>query len=340
MSHPDRADRPGKWHHVMNRGIARRTMFESERDIRFFLSRLARLVRDGLIEVHAFCILTTHFHMLVRSPRGELSLAMQRLQNEYSRWFNRSRRRDGPLYRSRFTSKPVDTLEYRYNLVRYIDANSVQAGLVEAPQLYPHGSASSYACERGPPWLARDWVEAQVKQASGRPDYDPGDYTGVFGGSVSPRLARLIEKRMALAHAAQDPLDDLLGAAPDQVRAWMRRKAKLADGTVVGMPVCDPDDVDGVVTEAKREHGDWTIRASRKSSNAWIQAHVALLRDLTGATWVDAARRSGVSTSAAWHSYAKHQRCLDSDESYAVRMGELASAALAHAPKVPAGREW
>jgi REP element-mobilizing transposase RayT len=315
-------------------------MFESEKDIRYFLSRLARLVREGLIEVHCFCIVTTHFHMLVRSPRGELSLVMQRLQNEFSRWFNRSRKRDGPLYRSRFTSKPVDTLEYRYNLVRYIDANPVQARLADAPQLYPHGSARSYARKAGPPWLTRDWVEAQVIAASARTHYEPADYARVFGGSVSPRLARLIEKRMALARTAKDPLDDLIGAAPDRVRDWMKWKANLADGTIVGMPVCDPDDVDEIVARAKGMHGNWTIRASRKSSNAWIQAHVALLRDLTGATWVDAARRSGVSTSAAWHSYAKHQHCLESDDAYGARMGELAATALGHAPRVPAGREW
>jgi REP element-mobilizing transposase RayT len=62
-----RYDIPGSWHHVMNRGIARRAVFESRADFRMFMSCMARAVRRGDIEIHAFCLMNTHFHMLVRS---------------------------------------------------------------------------------------------------------------------------------------------------------------------------------------------------------------------------------------------------------------------------------
>lgn len=116
MARLNRCDEPGSWHHVVNRGIAKRTLFEDREDIRYFLSRLAREVRRGRLEIHAYCVLTTHFHALVKSPRGELSEAMRRSQNEYSRFFNRRHRRDGTLVRGRFLSRPVDSLEYRYNV--------------------------------------------------------------------------------------------------------------------------------------------------------------------------------------------------------------------------------
>ncbi|MFT5478904.1 MAG: putative transposase, partial [Planctomycetota bacterium] len=67
----------------MNRGIARRSMFESRDDIRYFMACLARGVRRGQIEIHAWCVMTTHYHLLVYSPRGELSVAMGRAQNDY-----------------------------------------------------------------------------------------------------------------------------------------------------------------------------------------------------------------------------------------------------------------
>ena len=70
MARRPRLDCEGAWHHVMNRGIARRPIFEGRGDIRFFLSRVARAVRRGELEVHAYCVLPTHFHMLVRSPAG------------------------------------------------------------------------------------------------------------------------------------------------------------------------------------------------------------------------------------------------------------------------------
>lgn len=121
----------------MNLGLARRTSFETRADMRFFLACLASEVRASRLEIHAFCILTTHDHLLLRSPSGELSRVMQRVQNEYSRWFNRGRQRDGPLYRSRFLSKPVRSEHDRKLLVRYIDANPVTAGLVVRPEDYP-----------------------------------------------------------------------------------------------------------------------------------------------------------------------------------------------------------
>jgi len=133
MTRRPREDEPGSWHHVTNRALARRSFFETRADIRMFLSGIARAVRRGQIEVHAWCVLTTHFHLLVRSPKGELSAAMQRIQNQYVRYFNRRRQRDGSLVRGRFFSRHVDSFTYRRTLVRYIDANPVAAGLCRDP---------------------------------------------------------------------------------------------------------------------------------------------------------------------------------------------------------------
>ena len=98
MPRSHRQDEPGAWFHVMNRGLARRTTFPDRPSVRMFLSRLAWASRSGRIEVHSYCVLATHYHLLARSPRGELSEALGRAQNLYVRWFNRRARRDGPLF--------------------------------------------------------------------------------------------------------------------------------------------------------------------------------------------------------------------------------------------------
>ena len=108
MARKLRNDRPGAAFHVMNRGIARRTIFDSPADYRFFLACLARAVRRKEIEVLAYALLRTHFHLFVRSLGG-LSQAMQRIQLRHVRRFNRLHRRDGPLLRNRFRS----TLRHR-----------------------------------------------------------------------------------------------------------------------------------------------------------------------------------------------------------------------------------
>ena len=319
---------PGTWHHVMNRGIARRTLFETERDIRYFMSRVARAVRAGQIEVHAYCMLTTHFHMLVRSPSGRLAAAMQRIQNEYVRWFNRSRRRDGTLYRGRYCSRPVRTLAYRRLLVRYIDANPVGAGLVRDAREYPHGSARRYADADGPIWLERGWVESCVRAAGEIDRYLPEDYTRVFESRATPALERIVQRRLELPPDAEDPLDELLGAAPERVAAWMRLKAALADGTGVGLPICDAEDVLRVVKLARAERGEWSVRRSQKAVDAWPQVQVALTRDLCAATFAEAGSRVGVTESAACKLYRRHRECLLADEVYARRAAELGTMAV------------
>lgn len=75
-------DEPGSWHHVMNRGVARRTVFEHAADVRRFQMLLALEVRVRRIEVHAFAFLATHFHLLLRSVHGELSGCMRRIERE------------------------------------------------------------------------------------------------------------------------------------------------------------------------------------------------------------------------------------------------------------------
>lgn len=314
----------------MNRGIARRTLFENDRDIRTFLARLALRVRAGQLEIHAFCILTTHYHLLVRSPVGQIAEAIGEVQGDYSRWFNRTRKRDGPLFRGRFASKPVEDDRYRHQLVRYIDFNPVAAGLVATPGLYPHGSARFYAEQRGPAWLERSFVEAAVRRPDRVATYDPREYARTFGEPVSDRLARLIEKRLALTEIGADPLADLLDAANDRVLAWMRERAALADGMPVGVPVCDPEDVCTELARARALYGAWHVNPNRKRANAWNQIEIALLRDLCGLKWNVVAARTNASAITARRRYEHHDQCLRTDASYSARAAELAAACVRH----------
>jgi REP element-mobilizing transposase RayT len=166
----------------MLRALARRPLFEGTADVRDFLSGLARAARRGDIEVHAYAIVTTHAHLLLRSPRGVVSQAMQRMLSDYVRRFNRRRDRDGPLLRSRFRSKVVRSERYRVALVRYIDANVPDAHLQDAAAGLGLSSRVLYARRRGPAWLTRGFVEAAVSSRSGRA-YDPVDYDRAFGGT-------------------------------------------------------------------------------------------------------------------------------------------------------------
>lgn len=325
----------------MNRGIARRTLFENAADIRFFLSRLAKAVCRGDLEVHAYSILTTHFHLLVRSPRGRLSLVMKLAQNEYVRRFNRAHKRDGPLVRGRFTSKPVRTQAYQAVLVRYIDHNPVAARLADHPCVYPHGSAWHYARTKGPPWLARNWVEEHVRSALDLRQFEPSAYLRYAGAPLSDENARWIEARIAARTPrteTRDPLDDLLASAPPEVLGWMKRKARLADGTAVGLPLVAPTTSLDTISEWRERFGDWALPSGPKSVNGWRIAQVALLRDLSACSFAEIGNRMGISASHATRSYDRHRRFLD-EPAYAQRLAELTTRTLARGHEGTEGTE-
>lgn len=325
MARNPRLDQPGSWHHVINRGIARRSLFESDDDIRFFLACLARAVRRGQIEVHAWSILTTHFHLLVRSPVGELSSGMRRVQNAYVRRFNRGRRRDGPMVRGRFFSRLVSSDAYRAILVRYIDENPVKAGLAARPCEYPHGSAQAYSRPAGPPWLARGWVEDLISDLSGREDYDPARYAEALSTGLPDSTSRLVERRIRTPKVAHppDPLDHLVNATPETVLRWLRRKARLADGSRPGLPVADPYSVRHAVSARRRRSPKWEIRRKRKARCAWEVLEAGLLRDLTAATFTEIAVRIRRSLPTATRLCGEHVEFLRLEGAYAKVAAEV-----------------
>jgi REP element-mobilizing transposase RayT len=308
----------------MNRGIARRTLFEGREDIRFFLSRLARSVRAAQLEVHAFSVMTTHFHLLVRSPTGNLALAMRQIQLDYVRRFNRTRHRDGPLVRGRFASKPVLTMTYRRTLVRYIDANPVRAGICRDAREYEFGSAACYTGRRGPPWLERSWVEEFVSSAAGKSNFDPQDYARVFG-AASDADEQFVERRLD-SRGRTDPLDDLVHSTPIGVLAWMRWKARLADGSEPGMAVVDPGCVDETIRDA-RDRGAGILLRSRRWDGL-LAAHAGLLRHLCGSSLAEIAGRIGRSTSQSGALCQQYAQRIEEDGAFAAHASRLAHAAI------------
>lgn len=123
MGRRPRLDSAGGWHHVVNRGVARQTIFFDDRD-RVEFERLLGLAHERFgITVHSYCLMTNHYHLLVECPNGGLSDAMHLIGSLYVRHVNDRLDRDGPLFRSRFFAKAVMSDEYLLRLIRYIHRN-------------------------------------------------------------------------------------------------------------------------------------------------------------------------------------------------------------------------
>lgn len=330
MARRPREDEPDSWHHVVNRAIAKRPYFETRGDQRYFLSRLGREVREGRIEVHAYCLMTTHFHLLLRSPIGELSEGMRRVQCSYSRYFNRLRKRDGPLIRARFFSKRARTDLYRRTIVSYIDANPVRACLVEDSAAYEFGSARAYAGGETPPWLSRGWVEQRALELTANERFSPQAYRRAFGtrsGQEVESLCSLIEQRMGSA-SDLDPFDDLVGSAAHEVRSWMRRKALLADGHEVGLPICGVAGLARAIDSELARRGEWLIERGGKVWRGSELARVGLLRSLCSMPWSKIAGVTGWTVHLARRRGSDHVAALREGDEHAFRVERIAASAL------------
>ena len=163
MSRPLRIQFPGAVYHVMNRGAARQPTFTDDRDCQAFLDTVAEAFRLWGIEVFAYCLMGSHYHLCLRTPKGNLSRVMRHVDGIYTQRFNRRHGRDGALFRGRYKAIVVDADEYLAAVVRYIHLNAVKTGLATMPEEYRWTSHGCYYSGKGEPiWLNTAEVLEQI----------------------------------------------------------------------------------------------------------------------------------------------------------------------------------
>ena len=136
-------------------------MFRSQMDRERFLSYLeSAVVRYGAL-IHAWCLMSNHYHLLVETPRGNLSQIMRHVNGAYTTYFNVKRKRSGHLFQGRFKAILVDADEYAVELSRYIHLNPVRAGIVTKPEQYQWSSYRNYIGQsKTPDWQKTDFIFA------------------------------------------------------------------------------------------------------------------------------------------------------------------------------------
>ena len=160
MPYQPRTDVAGSFHHVMNRGARRDLVFFDDADRRTFLALLVEAAERTSSEIHGYCLLGNHWHLIVRSD-GLLSTTMQLALSRYVRRFNRRHGFDGPLFRSRFTSTEITTDAQFVATSRYVHRNALDTGASRLEDYrwssYRHFVGNG---QRRPPWLDTSWTLA------------------------------------------------------------------------------------------------------------------------------------------------------------------------------------
>jgi putative transposase len=140
--------------HIIQRGNNRQPCFFAEEDYRFFLDHLAQLAKRFRCSVHAYVLMTNHFHLLISSELGDgASKLMKFLGQRYVQYVNRTYKRTGSLWEGRFRSSLVQTDRYVLACYRYIELNPVCASMVNDPVDYPWSSYAANVGMKNVAWL-------------------------------------------------------------------------------------------------------------------------------------------------------------------------------------------
>ncbi|MFA9614315.1 MAG: transposase [Deltaproteobacteria bacterium] len=175
MARPIRIVYEGAVYHITIRGNERRPIFKNDEDRSYFIAKLAESVQRYDVRLYLFTLMRNHTHLVLETPRGNLSRFMQRLQTAYTMYFNHRYHRRGHLMQGRFGATIVDEDEYILKLSRYVHLNPVYIKKVQALPIreriellrhYPWSSYRSYI-GRCPPLSFVDY--APILEMMGRP---------------------------------------------------------------------------------------------------------------------------------------------------------------------------
>jgi REP element-mobilizing transposase RayT len=162
MARPLRVEFAGALYHVTSRGDRQEAIFRNDGDRHAWQRILASVCARFRWNIHAFCQMDNHYHMVVETLAGNLSRGMRQLNGEYTQRFNFRNATVGHLFQGRYKAILVQRQTYLLELSRYVVLNPVRAGMVAMPDAWPWSSYGMTCSDApAPEWLKTDWLLSQ-----------------------------------------------------------------------------------------------------------------------------------------------------------------------------------
>jgi putative transposase len=162
MPRPLRIEYAGAIYHVLSRGDRREAIFLSDADRELFLETLGQGCGRSGWQVHAWCLMSNHFHLVLETPRANLAAGMKFL-GTYTQRFNRRHHLSGHLFQGRYKAQVIDgeSRGYLRAACDYVHLNPERAKLIKRGAALRSWRWSSYAQylgtkRRRPAWLRTD----------------------------------------------------------------------------------------------------------------------------------------------------------------------------------------
>jgi REP element-mobilizing transposase RayT len=150
-------------YHVMNRGDRRENIFWDKPDREVFISTLSEACRQTEWQVHAYCLMRHHFHLVLETPQANLVAGMKWLLGVYTKRFNIRHKLCGHLFAGRYKALMVEGSGNGYlrTACNYVHLNPVRAKLIKSGAALESYRWSSYADYLKPPGQRPRWLRVE-----------------------------------------------------------------------------------------------------------------------------------------------------------------------------------
>jgi putative transposase len=173
MARPLRIEYPGAVYHVTSRGNEKKLIFKDDTDRENLLNTLQHVNHRYNWTCHAYCLMTNHFHLLIETSDGNLSLGMRQLNGVYTQLFNKRHGRTGHLFQGRYKAILIQKDSHLLEVCRYVVLNPVRARMVEIPETWKWSSYLATAGKTKPhPCLTTGWVLGQFSGKRGKAEQE------------------------------------------------------------------------------------------------------------------------------------------------------------------------
>lgn len=169
MARPLRLEFAGALYHLTSRGDGQEDIFRNDEDRLSFLTVLGEVCQRFNWTVHAYCLMSNHYHLLAETPDANLAKGVRQLNGVYTQRFNRSHTRVGHVFQGRYKAILVQKDAYLLELARYVVLNPVRARMVRSAKDWPWSSyRATIAMADAMPWLHTDWILSAFSSQKGR----------------------------------------------------------------------------------------------------------------------------------------------------------------------------